>query len=124
MNIPLDIKLLVPKQEASLTCLSVGYGNAHIVIEVTGADSLERLLAFLFEHREERGAHWIEFGRFGPFVVTVTLGDDWLALVIDSGLTVDGFGQSSGLYIPRELLDSFIDAVAREHRKYVEKPAA
>jgi hypothetical protein len=122
MNIPLDVELLAPKQEASPIFLSVGYGNAHIVIEVTGSNALEKLLAFIFEHRELKGAHWLEIGRFASCSATFTLSDDWLALVIDSNLTVDGFGQSSGLYIPRELLDDFTNALAREHRRFVEKP--
>ena len=102
----------------------VGYGNAHIVIEVDGAAAVERLLAFIFAHREERGDHWMAVGRYVSCPVTFTLSSDMLSLIIDSDLTVDGFGQSAGLYIPRELLDDFTDALAREHRKFVESTAA
>ena len=120
MNIPLDIQLLWSKKGTSPIFLSVGYGNAHIVIEIDGADAIEKLLSFIFTHRDERGAHWTEFGHFVSLPITFTLGSDFLSLGIDSNLKVDSFGQSAGLYIPRELLDSFIDALAREHRKYVE----
>ena len=124
MNIPLDIKILSSKQATSPTFLSVGYGNAHIVIEITGAKMLESLLKFIFEHREKKGVHWMEVGRYVSCPVTFTLGNDWLALIIDSDLAVDGFGQSAGLYIPRELLDEFINALAQEHRRFVEKSAS
>lgn len=124
MDIPLDIQLLRPKKGTSPIFLSVGYGNAHIVIEVEGAMSIERLLAFIFAHKEQRGSHWVEVGRYVSLPVTFTLGTDFLSLIIDSDLTVDGFGQSAGLYIPREILDDFTDALAREHRKFVESTAA
>ena len=42
---------------------------------------------------------------------------------IDSDLAVDAFGQSAGLYVPREELDDFTDTLAREHRQFVEKTA-
>jgi hypothetical protein len=124
MNIPLDIELLSPKEGISPIFLSVGYGNAHIVIEVSGPDAIDRWLSFIFAHRDERGAHWVEVGRYVTLPVSFTMSSDLLSLGVDSDLTVDGFGQSVGLYIPRELLDSFIDGLAREHRKYVEKPTA
>ena len=124
MHIALDIQLLRPKEGTSPIFLSVGYGNAHIVIEVDGAGAIERLLAFIFAHREQRGAHWVEVGRYVSCPVTFTLSDDMLSLIIDSDLTVDGFGQSAGLYIPRELLDDFTDGLAREHRRFVESTAA
>lgn len=57
MNIPLGIQLLSPKEGTTPIFLSVGYGNAHIVIELNGADAIERLLSFIFANREERGAH-------------------------------------------------------------------
>ena len=84
MNIPLDIQLMSPKEGASPVFLSVGYGNAHIVIEVDGPAAVERLLAFIFAHREERGAHWVEVGRYVSCPVTFTLGVDSLSLIIDS----------------------------------------
>src|SRR4051812_41855952 len=120
---PLDLQLLHPKEGASPIFLSVGYGNAHIVTEVDGAQAIERILAFIFAHREQRGMHWTHAGHFASSPVTFTLNDDWLALIIDSHLTVDGVGQSAGMHIPRELLDDFTDALAREHRKFVEGKA-
>jgi hypothetical protein len=124
MHIPLDIQLLRPKEGTSPIFLSVGYGNAHIVIEVDGAQAIERFLAFIIEHREQRGSHWIEVGRYVSLPVAFTLGTDSLSLIIDSDLTVDSFGQSAGLYIPRQHLDDFTDALAREHRKFAESTAA
>ena len=124
MDIPLDIQVLSPKQGTAPVLLSVGYGNAHVVTEITGAHAIETLLSFIFEHRDKRGAHWLETGRFGSCPVTFYLSDDDFAFIIDSDLAVDGFGQSAGLYIPRDVLNDFTDILAREHRKYVEKTAA
>jgi hypothetical protein len=123
MNIPLDVELLSPKEGTSPVLLSVGYGNAHIVIEVDGPAAIERLLAFIFAHREQQGSHWVEVGCFVSSPITFTMCTDFLSLIVDSDLAVDGFGQSAGLYIPRELLDSFTNALAREHRRTVESSA-
>ena len=123
MDIPLDIQVLSPKEGASPVFLSVGYGNAHIVTEIKGTLALENLLSFIFEHRAEKGMHWLELGRFVSCTVTYVLSDDDFAFIIDSDLEIDGFGQSAGLNITRELLDTFTDTLAREHRKFVERPA-
>ena len=89
---------------------------------MSGPDAIDRWLSFIFAHRDERGAPWVEVGRYVTLPVSFSMRSDFFSLIVDSDLTVAGFGQSVGLYIPRELLDNFIDGPAREYRKYVAKP--
>jgi hypothetical protein len=108
----LDVDLISEGGAASPLLLSIGYGNGHIVIQLEGMQAFKNILAFIDESSSNSGAHWIEAGRFASNPVTLTLSKDIIALVVDSNVSVGSFGQSFGLYIPADLLDAFVTALA------------
>lgn len=104
----LDVRLISEPEKAVPLLLSIGYGNAHIVIEIDDRSAVEEIAAFMEDHRDMPGAHWMEIGRFGPLPVTLTVMTDKIAIVVDSDVAVGAFGQSTGLYLPRTLLDGIV----------------
>jgi hypothetical protein len=110
----LQLDLLTGSQPGTTgaVLLSVGCGNAHIVVQ-TEVRTVEALLVFIAEHRDSPGAHFLEVGRFGPCPVTFTLAEDMIALAIDSEIRVADFPQSAGIYVPRDLLDEFVAGIGR-----------
>jgi hypothetical protein len=112
----LDVELILDTDTPSDMLLSIGYGNAHVVVQVEQG-AITNILRFIAANRAERGSRWVEVGHFGSHSVTLTLAPDIIAVVVDTDLRVGGFGQSAGLYVPRILLDDFVGALDRERRK-------
>ena len=117
----LDVDLIFDKSTPLLLLLSIGYGNAHIVSQIPGKETVENILEFIATYKAEKGAHWVEMGHFGSCPITLTLTNDTIAVIMDSDLRVGGFGQSAGLYIPRELLDGFVVALSEARRGFINK---
>lgn len=124
MASPIDIQLIRAKDTASPVLLSIGYNAGHVVVQLESIQAVERILLFISEHRSGKGAHWTEIGRFSTCAVTLYLGCDLIAVIVDTDLTVDSFGQSAGIHIPRHLLDELTRALEDEHKRFSESAAA
>ena len=119
MSNKMDIDLIFKRGDASPLLLSIGYGNGHIVIQLKGTRAVDDILAFIASHRDERGAQWMEVGRFASCPVTLSLGNGQIEFVADSGVSVGSFGQSVGMYIPRELLDELVAGLTEAQRHLI-----
>lgn len=117
INIKLDVELVADKKDSSILLLSIGYGNSHLVAQVGSEKVIDDILAFIAEHREDKALHWIEIGHFASCPVTLGLNENMISLIIDSNVSADGFGQSAGIYIPKESLDEFIAALKEARSK-------
>lgn len=117
MTIELDVQIICEPKVTANVLLSIGYGSGHMVAQIDGSKTLDRILAFIEQHRAERKTNWVNIGNFGPCPVTLVLSSDSVAIVVDSGVTVHGFGQSAGLYIPTGLLDKLVAALKHERSK-------
>ena len=117
INIKLDVELIADKKDSSVLLLSIGYGNSHLVAQVGSKQVVDDILAFIAAHREDKGMCWIEIGHFASCPVSLNLSQDMISLIIDSSVSADGFGQSAGLYIPKESLDEFVAALKETRGK-------
>lgn len=117
MSIKLDVELISDKSDSSIMLLSVGYGNSHLVAQIDSQKVIADILTFIVEHREDKAACWIEIGHFASCPVTLSLNRDFISLVIDTNVSAGGFGQSAGLYIPKECLDKFVTALEGVRRR-------
>lgn len=101
----LNIKLLESKNSDEVSLLSIGYGGGHIVALLKSKDDINKMLNFMESHRKSDGADWCEFGRFGEQVVSLYIDDNCIGILVDTDVAVDGFGQSCGIHMPRNLLE-------------------
>ena len=136
----ITIALFPPMLPGCQALLLVSYGQSNLVFQLDQPEQLARWVAFLFQHRDQphpsSAPVKLEVGRYGPYPVEFSLeGEDMMlqTAVLDHALDVTvatalGVGPmelipSLCIYIPRNLLNPLADALAREHRVWVELPA-
>ena len=121
------VQMFPPVTRRTPALLLVSYGQSNLVFEVDRPEQLAQWLALLFRYRNEPDPpvppEPLVVGRFGPYEVGFAIeGQDMMLAAVVTGYPKE-IAPSLIIYIHKDSLDALADALAREHRQWVEHPA-